>query len=786
MSRSGLTYTIFLIIFSAVNSFAAGSPNDPVPAVIRGRVVDQTGSVVVGASVTATHPTTKVQLSFTSDQNGEFTFTLEPGDYLLAVKADGFNSLSKQLHVSTSDKEVIELSLEIASATANVTVTDGGDYQTATVYSTKLPTAARDLPQSLSIVGGQQIKDQLFSSIGEIARYQPGVTSGQGEGNRDQLVIRGQDTTADFYVNGVRDDVQYFRDLYNLERVETLRGPNALAFGRGGGGGVVNRVTKEAQFDPIYEFTLQGGSYGNRRGTFDVNRPIGEKVALRLDGMGEVSDSFRNFVGLRRYAINPMATITPDSKTRITLAYELFRDRRTADRGITSIDRRPADVPVSTFYGDPSQSKVWANVDMLSTGVERQLGGLVLRNRTLYGDYDKFYQNYVPGSVNGTGLVSISAYNNHTPRKNLFNQTDLFYNLSTGIIKHSIVGGFEFGRQRSSNFRNTGFFNDTSTSVLAPYTDPLISTPITWRQSASDGDNRSNLSLAAAYIQDQVEITRYIKIIGGLRFDHFDLRFHNNRSNTDFRRIDQLVSPRLGVVVKPVEQLSLYASYSVSYLPAAGDQFSTLAANTETLKPEKFQNYELGVKWDIRPNLSFTSAVYRLDRTNTRANDPNRSGFFIQTGAQRANGFEATLSGIIWSNWTVSGSYAYQDAFISRTTSSALAGTHLGQVPRHSVSVWNKYQVVRQLGIGLGVIRRSDMFAALNNPDASPTPLLATVLPAYTRLDGAVFYSFNENWRLQANVENLLDSRYYQNAHNNTNISPGSPRAAKVALVVKF
>ena len=770
-----------ILLFALISVSAAADP-DETQSVVRGQVVDQNHAIVVGASVVALNTASNSSVSTMSDSNGEFTFTLEPGDYTLEVKADGFNSLTKKLSVSPGEKGTIELSLEIASATATVTVSDGGDYTTATVFSaTKTPTALRDLPQSISITGKQQITDQLFSSIADVVRYQPGITSHQGENNRDQLIIRGQNSSADFYVNGVRDDVQYYRDLYNLERVETLRGPNALAFGRGGGGGVVNRVTKEAEFSPLYEFTLQGGSFGNRRGTFDINKPINKKVALRFNGIGEVSDSFRDFVDLRRFGFNPTATISPDSNTRITLSYDFFRDRRTADRGITSspLTLRPLDVPISTFFGDPSNSKVRADVNLFNASIERVFGDLIVRNRTMYGDYDRFYQNYVPGAFTpATGLVSISAYNNATRRRNLFNQTDFIYNLVAGGMKHMLLGGFEFGRQRSNNFRNTGFFNNTSLSVSVPYDNPLVSTPITFRQNTGDADNRVHLNLAAAYVQDQVELSRYVQIVGGLRFDYFDLKFHNNRTNADLRRIDRLVSPRIGVVIKPITNLSLYGNYSVSYLPSSGDQFSSLTADTQSIKPEKFQNYEVGVKWDIRRNLSFTSALYRLDRTNTRTS--TAAGHLELTGSQRTNGFEVGLNGNPFRNWSITGGYAYQDAFISSTTSAAAAGTRVAQVPHHSFSVWNKYQFLRRLSVGLGLIRRSDMFASINSVPSR------VVLPAYTRVDGAVFYSFNEHWRLQANIENILDTRYYQNADNNTNISPGSPRAAKIALVARF
>jgi catecholate siderophore receptor len=230
-------------------------------------------------------------------------------------------------------------------------------------------------------------------------------------------------------------------------------------------------------------------------------------------------------------------------------------------------------------------------------------------------------------------------------------------------------------------------------------------------------------------------------------------------------------------VLKPVEQLSLYGSYSVSYLPSSGDQFSLLTNVTQQVKPESFENYEVGVKWNIRHNISLTSALYRLDRTNTRATDPNDPTRIIQTGSQRTNGFEVGVNGSITDKWSMVGGYAFQDAFITSATTAAIAGKQVAQVPHHSFTLWNKYQLLPRLGLGLGLVNRSDMFAAIDN---------SVVLPGYTRADAAAYYTFNENWRLQANIENVLNRRYFVNANNNTNISFGSPTAVRVGLVARF
>lgn len=747
--------------------------------VIRGRVLDPNRAAVPGATVTMSAKGRAATTSTVTDQNGDFSFSGKAGEYTVTVVANGFSEAGRTIVLGQTGSASLEVILQVSGLSSSVTVTGTGEYQADTIRSaTRTLTPLRDVPQATTVVTKEQIKDQQMQSIGDIVRYTPGLSVHQGENNRDQVIIRGQSSSADFFLNGVRDDVQYYRDIYNLERLETLKGPNAMIFGRGGGGGVINRVTKEANFSQLREISITGGSFYNRRISGDFDQPVGDKVAFRLNSAYENSDSFRAFVNLNRFAVNPTFTIVPNKKTRFTLGYEFAQDRRTADRGITSFQGRPADVPISTFYGNPVDSHVRSYVNLLAGTLDHQVGKLSIQNRTLFGDYDRYYQNYVSGVTNAAKtLVTITAYNSATKRRNLFNQTDLTYSVSTGRIRHTLVGGAEFGRQLTNNFRNTGFFNKTTTSIQAPYENPTINTPVTFRQSATDANNHLTTNLAATFVQDQMELSRYVQLLVGVRYDYFDLRFHNNRNGDNLRRIDNLVSPRVGLVIKPKPEVSLYGSYSVSYLPSSGDQFSSLTTITQQVKPEKFSNYEVGIKWDVRHYLSLTSALYRLNRTNTRSIDPNNPAAIIQTGGQRTNGFEIGLNGNVTRDWSIAGGYSYQDAFISRATASAAAGKQVGQVPHHTLAIWNKYRVVPKLDVGLGIITRSDMFVAVDN---------AVVLPAYARADAAAFYTFNERWRLQANVENLFNRKYFLNADSNTNITPGSPRALRVGLTARF
>ena len=766
-----LSFLLFLIVIPS----RAQSPDT---FVLRGRILDQNQAAIPGASVSATAPGFPFTKTVT-DQTGQFVFSVPAGQYQITAVAEGFAEASQTIRIGPQRSRDLEIILPVLGTGASVTITDSVGYAVSSITTaTKTPTLLRDVPQSISVVTKEQIRDQSMDSVADVVAYVPGITSHQGENNRDQLVIRGNSTSADFFLNGVRDDVQYYRDLYNVDRVEALKGPNSMMFGRGGGGGVINRVTKGAGFSPLHEFTAQGGSFGNKRFTADYNQPLGQRFAFRINGLYENSGSFRNHVDLERYGVNPTATLSLGRQTVATFSYEHFYDRRVADRGIPSFHGRPADIPISTFFGDPDRSRVRAGVNLASVTLDHQVGRVGIRNRTMFGDYNRYYQNYVPGAVTADqSRVSLSAYNNSTRRRNLFNQTDISASLETGGVKHNLLGGAEFGQQRTTNFRNTGFFNNTATSILVALDDPTINTPITFRQSATDADNRLKTNLAATYIQDQVELSKYLQFVGGVRFDYFDLRFHNNRAGQELRRIDRLVAPRAGVIIKPTTPLSIYLNYGVAYLPSSGDQFSSLTTITQQVKPEKFTNYELGAKWDLRRNLSFTTALYRQDRTNTRSTDPNDPTRIVQTGSQRTNGFELGLNGNILPRWTVAGGYAYQDAFISRATVSASAGAQVALVPHHTFSLWNNYRLISKLSLGVGLINRSDMFASIDN---------SVTLPGFTRVDTALFYSISERWRVQANLQNLFGRQYYLNADGNNNITPGASRGARVSLVARF
>ncbi len=644
--------------------------------------------------------------------------------------------------------------------------------------ATKTDTPLLDVPQAVSVVTKDLIRDQSMQSVADLARYVPGAGAAQGEGNRDTIILRGNSSTSDFFLDGVRDDVEYYRDFYNIDRVEILKGPNAMIFGRGGAGGIVNRVTRQANWQPVRELSLQGGSWDNRRVTVDVGDAVNDRVALRIAGLYEDSDSYRDGFHFERMGVNPTAAFAIGDATVVRLVYEYYDYDRTADRGLPSLSGRPFRTDPSTFFGDPDRSDTYATVNQGTLVVDHAFSETVqLRNRTLYADYDKFYQNvYAGGPVDpGTGLVPLAAYNNEQLRENLFNQTDLTFSWERGSIGHDFLVGMEFGRQVTDNFRNTGFFNNTDLLFLVPASEATVSVPVTFRQVLTDSDGHGRANIAAVYMQDQVEFSPKWLAVLGLRYDNFDMNFTNNRTGENFRTSDDLVSPRAGLIYKPVEDMSIYASYSKTYIPRAGSQLTSLNVTNAALEPEEFENVELGAKWDVNPSLALTAAIYRLDRKNVILQiDPVTS---VLVDGQRSKGVELGVSGRISEAWSIQGGYAYQDGYLTDAMGPLLAGLKLAQLPKNDVSLWNRYDFSAVWGVGLGVIYQTEMFASSDN---------LVTLPGFTRVDAGIYYAPNEHLRMQLNVENLLDERYYPNANSNNNITPGSPLAVRAGVTMSF
>jgi catecholate siderophore receptor len=642
-----------------------------------------------------------------------------------------------------------------------------------------------EVPQSVTVLPKALLDDQSPRSMAEALRWVPGVGAAQGEGNRDTPVFRGTSSTADFLFDGMRDDVQYYRDVYNVERVEVLKGPNAMLQGRGSVGGLINRVGKEPTWRTHRELSLQVGSWAQRRATLDWDQRLGDALAVRLNAMAEASHSWRDGFWMRRSGINPVIAARLSRDTRLTLGFEHFQDDRLDDRGIPSWQGRPLPTGRGSFFGNPDESVSRIHMDAFTASLEHDLGeGRSLSNRLRYAYHDKFFRNVFAGSVRQgvqgvQGLeVALSGHDSQTRRRNLFNQTDLVLPVRWGGWQHLLMTGVELGLQDGDNWRQTGFFSAGITQRWVPVSDPSWRGNMSFRKMPNDPDSQQRSESVAVYLQDQIRWSPQWQAVLGLRHDWLDTRVLDRRIGRELGSVDRLWSPRVGMIYQPVPTVSLYVNHSIGYLPRAGEQLISLNLNNQALQPEKYVNLELGAKWAVHEGLEATVAAYRSTRRNVAVADPVQANLFRLVDGQRVSGFELGLSGALMPGWQVSGGYAYQDArVLSNLSSMAVAGARLPHVPRHSVSLWNRFTLTPQWAMGVGVSHRGKVFTSTDN---------TVTLPEYVQLDAALYYQPRPHLRWQLNADNLLDQRYYAFAHSNNNISPGMPRALRLTLVSAF
>ncbi len=637
---------------------------------------------------------------------------------------------------------------------------------------TKTPTSLIDVPQTVSVITQDQLHDQGVTRLNDALRYVPGISLESGEGHRDEVFIRGQETTADFYLDGLRDDAQYYRSLYNVERIEVLKGPNALIFGRGGGGGAINRVSKIADVgDRFADISGSMDTFGAFDVAADVNVPLGNNVAGRINATYEEFDNHRDFYDGRFIGISPTLAFELGPDTRLVATYSYDDDKRVTDRGIPSFNGEPLTGYDETFFGDRDFNTASAKVHIARTRLEHKFSDAVSVNVTgQFADYDKIYANVVPRGTDGT-TVELSGYQDYTQRENYIGQANVVWTEDFGAIGHTFLGGIEISAQDTNNGRFNVLFNGTDSRATVDLADVIFIPPVSL--SAIARERRSELTTTSAYIQEQLAIGDHIELIGGVRFDSFDLDTRDLIGANSFNRKDDVWSPRFGTIFKPVENISIYASYATSFLPQSGDQFLTLSATDENLEPEKFETLEAGVKWAIKHDLLLTAALFQLDRDNTTASDPLNPGVTVLTGSSRTKGVELQLAGSVTDALQVNLGYAYLDGEITSDTDAAPAGTRLQQLAEHQITAWGRYALSDKIGLGAGVIYQSEQFTSFSND---------VTLPGYVRVDLAAYYTVNDRVALQLNVENLFDEGYYPSAHGDNNIQPAAPLNASVGV----
>lgn len=658
------------------------------------------------------------------------------------------------------------------------------------VNSVKTPTPIIDVPQSLSIMTADDLTERGINSIRQIIDYMPGVNTSQGEGHRDSVVFRGIRSTADFFIDGNRDDVQYYRSLYNVEQVEVLRGPNALLFGRGGTGGIINRSTKKPIIeDDFVNYKATLSSFGGFGGEIDTNISNDDSSAFRINAMYESLEGHRDFYYGDRYGLNPSARFKFDDTTTVDLSYEYIDHERFIDRGIpTGPNGQPVEALENIVFGDPDNNYHTLNANIYRAMVEHRFDDNLKGNfSAFYGDYEKAYANfYATDYDQATNVVELDGYIDGTVRKNFILSGNLIGEYDFGGVEHTIIFGGEMINTSSDQYRLNPVFSttqgDRETFIAQRPLDfqgmsGTNANGETFTVGFTDlnDDTHVDLEVYSLYLQDEIQISKNLDIILGARFDSFDIEvFNANPTSLETRtRKDDNVSPRAGIIYKPQENISLYASYSESFLPRSGEQYTDINGSDNVLDPDIYTNQEIGIKWDLGQSMSFTAAIFENEQSSPQVADNDPSTLDVINS--EISGVEIQLSGDVTDNWSVTVNYSNLDGEI--VDRNGATGRSPRELPENTFSIWNTYLISDLFGVGFGATYQDESF--INNGNSA-------VLPSYIRVDAAAYYDVTPYTRIQLNIENLTDELYFPNSHSTHQASVGAPFNAKLTITGSF
>lgn len=657
-----------------------------------------------------------------------------------------------------------------------------------TTTAAKIEAPLRDIPQTVNVIPQKLIQDQSAQSLQDVLRNVPGIGFSNGDGQRDQVNIRGFSAIADQFVDGIRDDALYFRDLSNVEQIEVLKGPAAVLYGRGSSGGIINRITKKPLDKATGSLTATAGSYDFYRIEADVNQPLGDAAAFRIIGAKQDSHSFREGDFVEREFIAPSLLLNLSDATKLTLQLEHLDDKRLNDFGVPAIDGRPVNVSRKTYYGSSNGEKDDYVQSLMTAGTavleHRFNDDVKIRNAFRTYTYELDRNNTVATRVNSGVNPTINRRYSRVQREEdgYFNQTDLTFKTNGLGLEHSVLLGIEIGRQVKDN-ANGDFANPGVVSLYNPVLTRSSRTGYTLSANTTGISETKGF-----YAQDLVTLSKNWKALVGARYDIFDQDAKDRRTNTNFNRVDKEISPRAGLVYQPNDLISLYGSYTKSFQPS--QENFTLARNNAEIAPEETTNYEVGAKIDfLDGNLSTMVSLYRLERTNIKSADPAAPTVLIPVGEQRTDGLELSLAGKLADGWDVTAGYAYMDAEITDSPSRTsvpitpvltvpIEGNHASLTPRHSANIWLSHRFVNGFGLGAGAVFVGDQYTSVSN---------AVKLPGYSRFDASAYYE-TKHYDLKLTVNNIFDKKYFISATGGTDLynTYGTPKSALLSLKLKY
>ncbi|WP_454913805.1 TonB-dependent siderophore receptor [Stutzerimonas chloritidismutans] len=688
--------------------------------------------------------------------------------------------------VSANDEPPAEpLALEEMQVTASAERADGpvqGYRATRSASATRTDTAIHETPQSISVVPAQVVEDIGATRLEDALDYAGGVERGNNFGGQGltEFLVRGF-STQEFYRNGFAVNRGYpnMPDASTLERIEVLRGPASMLYGRGDPGGTFNIVSKQPQAERRTVLGSQVNTDGLRRGTLDTTGALDESAAFtyRLNLVAEGSDSFRDHVESERYNIAPVLRWQLSDDTALILEGDYLHNRHPMDRGLTRYPNQAGDLSRDRFLGEESAGKLTNQNATTQLRLEHQLdsqwmlrGGIQYLDGSLDG-----------GAVENNGLAADgrTVGRNYSERwlnwNDLAVQANLEGHFDAAGLAHTLLLGVEFDdfNYDSQIDRSGGATSDFPIDLYDPvYGQPL---PALTRTTTYDDEN---LKSYAFFLQDQIALTERLTAQVGARLERFEQRYENKLTPAgSWDQTHNAVSPRFGLIYDLTEELAVYANTSRSFKPNRGADRSSQAFD-----PEKGIAHEVGIKYELpEHDLSVTAALFHITKENVLTSDPVDSNYQVAAGEARSRGFDISVAGNITPQWRVIGGYAYVDAEVTESSSASMpAGTRLANVPRHSFNLLDTYEFAEGplagLGVGMGVKYVGD-----RKGGATST---AFDMDAYTTVDLLAYYPLTERVRLNLNLNNLFDEEYEERAWGNIWAYPGAPRTLQAGIAI--
>lgn len=656
---------------------------------------------------------------------------------------------------------------------------DEGYNPSASTTATGTDTPLRDTPLSIQVVPQEVIEDRNVNELGDALETAGSVVSTGGRGTSafgPGFIIRGFAVNEGIFRDGISTFSLAPLSANDLERVEVLRGPASILFGQGEPGGIINLVSKRPLSEPFYSASFTVGRFEAYRGDLDFSAPLNDSrtVRYRLNLSYENYDSFRDFVDGERFIVSPILTWDIGTNTSIDFFGQYISDRETIDEGIPVIGNQIADVERDTFFGEDfgefSQEQF-----RLGYRLNHQVSeGFSIRHTLQYLQYQP--ERYAPlfDSVDeATGELSRLAYFAGGTYRRFFTNAEAIAQFNTGSVQHQVLFGVEYRHdsenpefQFSNLYTPINIFNPVYTRV--PY-------PI-----APEFFRDDNIDTIGVYLQDQIELSPNLNLLAGIRYDSAN-QFRTTQDlgapREEFEQTDSAFSPRFGIVYKPIEPISLYASYTKSFNPSFA---ANLNADNSSFEPETGRQFEVGVKADLSEQLSLTLAAFDIRRQNVSTPDLNNPASSVQTGEVASRGIELTLGGEVSPGWDITAAYTLLDAFVSEDNDRDIIGNGLSNVPDNQFSLWTTYTIqqgdLAGLGFGLGFLYLGDRPGNLDN---------TFTLPSFFRTDMALFFE-RDNWRAQLNVENLFDVGYFSSSDEFLGVIPGAPLTVSAKVSVEF